>query len=73
VIERGLEHCGLCLDVPCEILIRQAPPLDVARLYKNLRRRAELGTLAWLDELDQNTAQEATLQNPGSDSDIEVG
>jgi len=50
VVERGLEHCGLCLDLPCQVFVSQAPPLEVARLYKALRRRAEIGTLAWLEE-----------------------
>jgi hypothetical protein len=50
IAERGLEHCGLCLDFPCQVFISQAPPLDVARLYKAALRRAEIGTVAWLDE-----------------------
>ncbi|MGD8474366.1 MAG: DUF3795 domain-containing protein [Anaerolineae bacterium] len=50
IVERGLEHCGLCIDFPCEVFLSHAPPLEVARLYKALRRRAELGTPAWLDE-----------------------
>lgn len=71
VIERGLEHCGLCLDFPCELFVRQAAPVDVARLYKNLRRRAEIGTLAWLDEVEEDSVQEARVRN--LDSDIQVG
>lgn len=50
VVERGLEHCGLCVDFPCQVFVSHAPPLEVARLYKALRRRAEIGTIAWLDE-----------------------
>ena len=50
IVERGLEHCGLCLDFPCQVFVSHAPPLEVARLYKALRRRAEIGTPAWLDE-----------------------
>ncbi len=50
IADRGLEHCGLCLDFPCQVFISHAPPLEVARLYKALRRRAEIGTPAWLDE-----------------------
>jgi hypothetical protein len=51
ISEQGLEHCGLCLDFPCQVFVSHARPLDVARLYKALRRRAELGTTAWLGEL----------------------
>ena len=54
IMERGLEHCGLCLDFPCQVYLSHAPPLDVARHYQALRRRAEIGTIPWLDE------QEAT-------------
>ena len=50
IVERGLEHCGLCLDFPCQVFVSHAPPLEVARLYKALRRRADIGTPAWLDE-----------------------
>jgi hypothetical protein len=48
--ERGLEHCGLCLDFPCQVFVSHAPPVDVARRYRALRRRAGVGTSAWLDE-----------------------
>jgi hypothetical protein len=50
IAQRGLEHCGLCVDFPCQVFISHAPPLEVARLYKALRRRADIGTPAWLDE-----------------------
>jgi hypothetical protein len=30
-----------------------APALEVARHYRALRRRAEIGTIAWLDERGQ--------------------
>ena len=50
VSQRGLEHCGLCLDFPCQVFLSHARPIDVARLYKALRLRAALGTRAWLDE-----------------------
>ena len=52
IVERGLEHCGLCIDFPCQVFVSQAVPLDVARYYKALRRRAEIGTIAWLDEYE---------------------
>ena len=51
ISERGLEHCGLCLDFPCQVFVSHGPPLEVARLYKALRRRAALGTTTWLDEV----------------------
>ena len=50
IVERGLEHCGLCLDFPCQLFLGHAPPLEVARRYQSLLRRAEIGTIAWLDE-----------------------
>jgi hypothetical protein len=53
VVERGLEHCGLCIDFPCQVFVSQSAPLDVARLYKALQRRAEIGTEAWLDEQEE--------------------
>jgi len=50
---RGLEHCGLCLDFPCQVFVSHAPPLDIAKLYRALGRRAEIGTAAWLAEQDE--------------------
>jgi hypothetical protein len=50
IVERGLEHCGLCMDFPCQVFVSHAAPLDVARRYKALRRRAAIGTIAWLAE-----------------------
>jgi hypothetical protein len=35
----------------------QASPLEVARLYKTLHRRAKIGTIAWLDEQDEESSQ----------------
>jgi hypothetical protein len=57
IVERGLEHCGLCIDFPCQVFVGHAPPLDVARLYKALRRRAQIGTAAWLDEQEERHMQ----------------
>jgi len=48
--ERGLEHCGLCVDFPCQLFLSHAPALEVARCYRALCRRAEVGTVAWLEE-----------------------
>ena len=49
-VERGLEHCGLCLDFPCQVFLSHAPAPEVARRYRSLCRRAEIGTGAWLEE-----------------------
>lgn len=51
--ERGLEHCGLCPDLPCQVYLAHAEPLAVARHYRALVRRAEMGTQAWLAEQRQ--------------------
>ncbi|MBN1140067.1 MAG: DUF3795 domain-containing protein [Anaerolineae bacterium] len=48
--QRGLEHCGLCPDFPCQVFLAIAEPLEAARRYKALLRRAEIGTTAWLAE-----------------------
>ncbi|HFD39216.1 MAG TPA: DUF3795 domain-containing protein [Anaerolineae bacterium] len=48
VVERGLEHCGLCVDFPCQLFLSLAPPLEVNRRYRALCRRAAIGTDAWL-------------------------
>ena len=53
VMVRGLEHCGLCVDFPCQVFVSQAPPLEVARLYRSLQRRIEIGTTAWLIEQEE--------------------
>ena len=50
VLERGLEHCGVCLDFACQVFLSHAAPLVVGRRYRALTRRAEIGTAAWLDE-----------------------
>jgi len=47
---RGLEHCGLCLDFPCQVFVSHVAPLETARLIRALFRRAEIGTTAWLAE-----------------------
>jgi len=52
IAERGLEHCGLCTDFPCQVFLSHAAPLEVARHYQALRRRAEIGTIAWLDQVE---------------------
>ncbi len=49
-VQRGLEHCGVCLDFPCHVFMAHASPAEVARHYQALCRRTEIGTSAWLDE-----------------------
>jgi hypothetical protein len=50
IADRGLEHCGLCLDFPCQVFVSHAPPSEVALRYRALHRRTKIGTSAWLDE-----------------------
>jgi hypothetical protein len=50
IVERGLEHCGLCPDYPCQVFVSLAPPLEMAKRYRALQRRIEIGAIAWLDE-----------------------
>ena len=50
IVQRGLEHCGLCVDFPSQLYASHAPPLEVARRYRALHRRVEIGTVAWLEE-----------------------
>jgi hypothetical protein len=57
--EQGLEHCGLCPDFPCHLFMSLTSPLDVAKRYRALCRRIEIGTIAWLDE-------QAERAGPGS-------
>ena len=49
VVERGLAHCGLCMDFPCQLFLGHASPVEVARRFRELCRRAEIGTTAWLE------------------------
>jgi hypothetical protein len=54
IAERGLEHCGLCPDFPCQVFMSHASPLEVTRRYRALCRRTEIGTIAWLEEQREN-------------------
>ena len=47
---RGLEHCGLCPDFACQVFWSHGAPAQVARDYRALCRRTEIGTVAWLEE-----------------------
>ena len=54
----GLEHCGECIDFPCEIFTGLADPTlndeeaaaSLEKRKNDLRRRKEIGTAAWLEE-----------------------
>lgn len=36
VQDRGLRHCGLCLDFPCQVFLGHADGLTVGRRYRFL-------------------------------------
>ncbi len=50
VAERGLEHCGLCVEFPCPVFLSSGPAEDIERRRRTLRDRADKGTDAWLAE-----------------------
>lgn len=58
VLERGLEHCGQCLDFPCRLFLSLAGSFTVAHRYRALTRRAEIGTEAWLAEQQETSPTE---------------
>lgn len=41
VRDRGLRHCGLCLDFPCFLFLGHADALTVGRRYQALLRQRE--------------------------------
>lgn len=49
-VERGLEHCGLCPNFACQVFISLDSPLQSAKRYRALARRAEIGTDNWIAE-----------------------
>jgi hypothetical protein len=57
-IQKQLEHCGLCPDFPCRIFLELRDPnmsdeefrTSLADRQKELKRRSEIGTRAWLQE-----------------------
>ena len=52
-IERGLDHCGQCEDVPCEMLRRFAydpEEGDDGQRIRNVQAWQEKGVDAWLKE-----------------------
>lgn len=56
VVERGLEHCGLCPDFPCELFRSSADSKRVQLRIHALQRRREIGTERWLEEQAQPPA-----------------
>jgi hypothetical protein len=57
VVERGLEHCGICLDFPCQMFVSHASPLHIAQRYRALCNRAEMGTTAWLNREERRAVK----------------
>lgn len=58
VNRKNLEHCGFCGDLPCESFLSQRDPAlsdeefeeSLKQRQKDLIRRKEAGTAAWLKE-----------------------
>ncbi len=64
VEKRQLEHCGWCEDFPCHWFDWNPEGVDEAtfagnreRNINNLLRRREVGTKAWLEELEHGATQ----------------
>jgi hypothetical protein len=60
----SLEHCGECRDFPCDdIFLSMRDPnmtdeeaeASLAQRQRDLRRRREIGTAAWLEERETST------------------
>ena len=58
--QKKLEHCGLCEDMPCKLFLEIRDPNlsdeafheSLGNRKEDLKRRAVLGTEAWLKEMD---------------------
>jgi hypothetical protein len=56
--QKKLEHCGVCLDFPCRLFTEMRDPSWTDEQFEkslkerlaSLRKRAEIGTAAWLAE-----------------------
>jgi hypothetical protein len=56
--EKGLEHCGLCEDLPCQTFLtfydlslsEEEAKQSIADRQAALRRRKGIGTERWLEE-----------------------
>jgi Protein of unknown function (DUF3795) len=61
VIQRKLEHCGLCDDLPCKLFLEFHDPAlspeeaeaSVRERQKQLLERREMGTEEWVERLGQ--------------------
>lgn len=64
--ERGLEHCGLCVDFPCDTLLSYAyhPTEGDRERLGHCVVRAKLGTPAWLEKEAAQRAARAAKANP---------
>jgi hypothetical protein len=59
--QKGIEHCGLCADFPCGTFLSLRDPSmsdeqfqeSLERRQSALRRRAKIGTEAWLQEVSR--------------------
>lgn len=54
LVQRGLEHCGLCPDFPCELFYTFIEAGDRPRRIAALERRRAIGTEAWIEEHARN-------------------
>jgi hypothetical protein len=60
--QKNLEHCGACQDFPCKMFAELRDPNwsdeefqeSLAKRLASLRRRAEIGTAAWLAEVSND-------------------
>lgn len=58
VVDRKLEHCGMCDDLPCDLFLRSHDPslnadearADIRNREITLRRRGHIGTHGWIKE-----------------------
>lgn len=62
--KKQLEHCGLCEDMPCQIILELRDPDSSDEVFqaslqdrqKNLKRRLEIGTELWLEEMNSDAS-----------------
>ncbi len=55
-VQKHLEHCGLCVDFPCQLFLSMRDPAmsdeeaekSLQSRQKDLKLRKEIGTTAWL-------------------------
>ena len=63
--EKGFEHCGLCPDFPnCKPMIdiemiekKMGIPIDNKIRMENLKRRMEIGTEKWVEEMEEKSIE----------------